>query len=146
MWLKPFNAVVSYLFAAVNENVLIMNFLISALYNHRKYLCSCTHIFFIANSIKKITRKCYVVTIVMICSNLASLWKFQYFRRPIYNPVEHLWWSFNCKNSTSLNILKCSIIDACFGSKYASAFWRLFKRFISLNYFTLQDSRNLWFL
>ena len=78
-----------------------------------------------------------VVTIAMICSNLASPWKFQYFRRPIYNPVEHLWWSFNCKNSTSLNILKCSIIDACFGSKYASAFWRLFKRFISLKYFTL---------
>ena len=40
-----------------------------------------------------------VITIAMICSNLASLWKFQYFRWPIYNPVDHLWWSFYCKNS-----------------------------------------------
>ena len=32
----------------------------------------------------------YVVTIAIICSNLASLWKFQYFRRPIYNPVKHM--------------------------------------------------------
>ena len=32
----------------------------------------------------------YVVTIAIICSKLASLWKFQYFRRPIYNPVEHM--------------------------------------------------------
>ena len=40
-----------------------------------------------------------VVTITIICSNLASFWKFQYFRRPIYNPVEYLWWSFYCKNS-----------------------------------------------
>ena len=39
-----------------------------------------------------------VVTIAIICSNLASLWKFQSFRRPIYNLVEHLWWSFYCKN------------------------------------------------
>ena len=31
--------------------------------------------------------------------HLTSLWKFQYFGRPIYNPVKHLWWSFYCKNS-----------------------------------------------
>ena len=31
-----------------------------------------------------------VVTIAMICSTLASFRKFQYFQRPIYNPVEHL--------------------------------------------------------
>ena len=43
-----------------------------------------------------------VVTIAMICFTLVLLWKFQYFRRPIYNPVEHLWWSFCCKNSKSL--------------------------------------------
>ena len=29
-----------------------------------------------------------------------------------------------------------SIVDARLGSKYASAFWRLFKRFISLKYLT----------
>ena len=48
-------------------------------------------------SIKNKNTLC-AVTIAMICSNLASLWKFQYFRRPIYNPVEHVWWSFYCKN------------------------------------------------
>ena len=31
-----------------------------------------------------------VVTIAMICSTSASLRKFQYFPRSIYNPVEHL--------------------------------------------------------
>ena len=45
-----------------------------------------------------------VVTIAIICSNLASLWKFQYFRRPIYNPVKHLWRSFYWKNSKLLSI------------------------------------------
>ena len=45
-----------------------------------------------------------VVTIAMICSSLALLWKFQYFRRSIYNPVEYLWWSFYCKNSEPLSI------------------------------------------
>ena len=49
-----------------------------------------------------------VVTIAVICSNLASLWKFQYFRRPIYNPVEHLWWSFYCKNKAVKYIHKKS--------------------------------------
>ena len=39
-----------------------------------------------------------VVTIAMICSTLASLWKSQYFQRPIYNPVEDLWWSLYCEN------------------------------------------------
>ena len=78
-----------------------------------------------------------IVTIAMICSNLASFWKFQYFRRPIYNPVEHLWGSFYFKNSNLLTYSqKSSIVDACLGSKYASAFWRLFKRFISVKYFT----------
>ena len=78
-----------------------------------------------------------VVAIAMICSNLASRWKFQFFQRPI-NPVEHLWWSFYCKNSKPLSIFtKKSIIDACSGSKNASALWRFFKRFISLKYFTL---------
>ena len=37
-----------------------------------------------------------VVTVAMICSTLVSLEKFQYFRRPIYNPTEHLWWGFYC--------------------------------------------------
>ena len=44
-----------------------------------------------------------VVTIAMIYSTLASLWKFQYFRMPTYNPVEHLWWSFPCGNSKPLS-------------------------------------------
>ena len=75
-----------------------------------------------------------VVTIAMICSTLASLWKSQYFRRPIYNSVEHLWWSFSWENSKSLSIFtKSFIIDASLGSKYAFAFWSLFKRFITLS-------------
>ena len=55
-----------------------------------------------------------VVTIAMICSTLASLWKSQYFQRPIYNPVEDLWWSLYCENIKPLSIftkrlhLRCS--------------------------------------
>ena len=45
-----------------------------------------------------------VVTIGMICCNLASLWKFQYFRMSVYNRVEHVWWSFYHKNSKPLSI------------------------------------------
>ena len=45
-------------------------------------------IFFISKLIISINKKTLcVVTIAMICSNLAYLWKFQYFRRPIYNPI-----------------------------------------------------------
>ena len=46
----------------------------------------------------------HVRTIAMICFMLALVWKFQYFRRLIYKPVEHLWWSFYCENSKPLNI------------------------------------------
>ena len=56
-------------------------------------------VFFVRINVNKKTLR--VVTIVMICSNLASLWKFKYFRGPIYNPVKHLWWSFYCENSKS---------------------------------------------
>ena len=77
------------------------------------------------------------------CSNrddllhLTLLWKFQYFWKPIYNPVKHLM-EFLLRNSKPLSIFtKSSIVDIRLGSKYVSAFWRLFKRFISLKYFTL---------
>ena len=64
------------------------------------------------------------------------------------NIYEHLWWSFYCENSKQLSIFtKNSIIDARLGSKYDTAFtWRLFKRFISLKYFTSKDYWNLLFL
>ena len=81
-----------------------------------------------------------VVTIAMTCSTLASLWKFQYFRRPVYNPVGHLWWSFYCENSKQLSIFtkKHHHMIACLGSKYDTTFtWRLLK------IFSLKDS---WFL
>ena len=39
--------------------------------------------------------------------------------------------------SRSVYSQKSSFLDARLGSKYASAFQRLFKRFISLKYFTL---------
>ena len=35
-----------------------------------------------------------VATIAIICSTLASLYKFQYFRMPNHNPVEHLQYNF----------------------------------------------------
>ena len=60
--------------------------------------------FMMLEKLLKFKKTLCVVTIAMICSNLASLWKFQYFRSSIYNPVEYLWWSFYCKNSKSLNI------------------------------------------
>ena len=85
---------------------------------------------------QKLQKTLRVVTITMICSTLASLWKFQYFWRPICNPVEHLLWSFYCENSKPLSIFtKISIKDARLGSKYASAFWKLLKRFVTLKYF-----------
>ena len=49
----------------------------------------------------------------MICSTLASLWKFQYFQRPIYNPVEHLWWSLYCENSKPLSIFTKKLYRRC---------------------------------
>ena len=91
----------------------------------------------------------------MICSTLASLWKFQYFRRSIYNPVEHLWWSFYCKNNKPLSIFtknlhrRCSLrflIHLCFYLKTLQTFYffitfyiilRLLKSVISLKYFLL---------
>ena len=84
----------------------------------------------------------------MTCYTFVSLWKFQYFRRPAYNPVEHLWWRFYCKNSKQLSISTKKLYhNARLGSKYDTAFtWRLFKRFISLKYFTSKDYWNLLFL
>ena len=46
----------------------------------------------------------HIVTIAMFFSTLASLRKFQHFRRPIYNLAELLWWSFYCENSKPLAI------------------------------------------
>ena len=54
-----------------------------------------------------------VVTTAMICSNLAWLWKFKYFRRPIYNPLEHLWWRFYYGNSKSLCIFTKKLHHRC---------------------------------
>ena len=84
----------------------------------------------------------------MTCYTFASLWKFQYFRWPAYNPVEHLWWRCYCKNSKQLSIFTKKLYDnARMDSKYDTAFtWRLFKRFISLKYFTSNDYWNLLFL
>ena len=91
-----------------------------------------------------------VVTIAMICSTLTTLWKFQYFRRSMYNPVEHLWWSFYCKNSKPLSIFtKSSIVDASLGSIQTFYFFKLFfilriwKSVISLIYFTFNSSNML---
>ena len=66
--------------------------------------------FFIRNYtwvFKKEQEMLCVVAIAMICSILASLWKFHYFWKPMYDPVEHLSWSFYSKNS---NLIKHLII------------------------------------
>ena len=52
------------------------------------------------------TRTLRFLTIVMISSTLVSLWRFQYFPRPLYHPVEQLWWSFHCENIKSLSIFR----------------------------------------
>ena len=79
-----------------------------------------------------------VVTIARICSILASLGKFKNFRRPIYKPVEHLWYNFHCKNSEPLSIFSKKLHRRCsFGFSIRLCFLRLFKRFISLKYLTL---------
>ena len=52
-----------------------------------------------------------VVTIAMIWFTLASFWKFQYFRRSIYSPVEYPWWSFCYENSKPWSIF----LDVCLG-------------------------------
>ena len=46
-----------------------------------------------------------VETIAMICTTLSSLSKFQYFRGPIHNPVEHTSViELFCENTNPLNI------------------------------------------
>ena len=97
----------------------------------------------------------HVVIIVMTYSTLASLWKFQHFRRPIYNQTEHLWWSFYSK---PLSIFtkkihrRCSLgfyIRLCFVETVQTFYFfkvfyiiRLLKRVISLKYFTSFNSSN----
>ena len=70
-----------------------------------------THI--IINLPKTKQKMLWVVTIAMTRSTLASLWKFQYFRRPVYNPVEHLWWGFYCQNSKQLSIFTKKLHHRC---------------------------------
>ena len=70
------------------------------------------------------------VTITMICSTLASLWKFQCFWRPVSSIYDG---AFIVKIvSRYVYSQKSSIVDARMGSKYASAFWRLFSKFLFL--------------
>ena len=89
---------------------------------------------------KKIKFK-QIVTIEMICSTLASLKKFQYFRRPVYNPVEYLWHSFYCEKSRPLSIFIKSLHHRCsLGFHIRLCFSKTLQTFY---YFTLLgDSRN----
>ena len=65
-----------------------------------------------------------VVTMARICSTLASLWKFQYFKRGIYDPVKNLWWCIYWENSKPLSIFTRKLHRKCSseGSKFGSAF------------------------
>ena len=96
----------------------------------------------------------------MICSTLASLWKFQYFRMPIYNPVEHLWWSFYYGNSKPLSTFTKTLhrsyslvfyICLCFLKTlqtlyFFKAFYiiRLLKSIVSLKHFISFSSSNMF--
>ena len=77
----------------------------------------------------------------MICSTLASLKKFQYFRRPVYNPVEYLWHSFYCEKSKPLSIFIKRLHHRCsLGFHMRLCFLKTLQTFY---YFTLLgDSRN----
>ena len=68
---------------------------------------------FLKENMKSKQETLHVVAIAIICSTLASLWKFQYLKRSIYNPEEHLWWSFYCKNSKQLSILTKKLHCRC---------------------------------
>ena len=87
------------------------------------------------------------LTIAMICSNLASFWKFQDFRSPIYNPVEYLWWSFYCKNSKPLSIFTKKLHHRCFTSFNSSnmLFYRLVTHNDILNYTLLFNISKIFF-
>ena len=101
-----------------------------------KYICERLLLYFWNPNYKQETL--CLVAIAMICSTLGSLWKSQYFQRPICNPVKDLWWSLHCENIKPLSIFtKSSIVDVRIGSKYTSALWRLFKHFIFLKDFSL---------
>ena len=66
----------------------------------------------------------------MICSTLASLRKIQYFRRPAYNPAQHIWWNFYYENG---NLMSKKLHRRYLLEYYIrSVFWRLLKRSISL--------------
>ena len=111
--LLPYNLlakpILCLLYPVQHFGVLCGTFLVQHFYNN-------IHRYFIWIQRKQKTLR--VVTITMICSTLASSWKFQYFQEPIYNPVKHLWWSFYGKSSNVLTIFtKKSIIDARLGSK-----------------------------
>ena len=69
-------------------------------------------VYLVEREIKKQETLC-VVTIAMICSNLASLWKSQYFQGPIFNPVEDLWWSLYCENIKTLSIFTKKLHRRC---------------------------------
>ena len=100
-----------------------------------------------------------VVTIAMIYYTLGSLWKFQYFWRPVNNSVKHLWWRFNRQNCKPLSLFtNKSIVDIHLKSKSASCFVktlqifhffrvfyivRLLKSVNSLEYFTSFNSSNM---
>ena len=65
---------------------------------------------------------------IMHCNNCNDLlqltltfWKFMYLRRPIQNPIKHLWWSFYCKNSKLLSIFIKKLHCRCL-LRFSSAF------------------------
>ena len=88
-------------------------------------------------------KRCRVVTIAMFCSTIASLHLSIYLSLFIHTyiyiciPVKHLWWSFYCEYSKPLSLFTKKLVDSRLGFKFASAFWRLIKRVISLKYFAL---------
>ena len=93
-----------------------------------------------------------VVTIAMTCSTLASLSKFWKFFEGLYITQLNFYdGAFIVKMVNNyVHSQKSSTIDDRLGFKYDAAFTfhfkRLFKRFISLKYFTLNNPWNMLFL
>ena len=67
---------------------------------------------FSPNAVKCVPEELWIWTLFTQCT-LVSLWKFQYFLRTIYNPVEHLWRSFYCRNSKPLRIFTEKLHRGC---------------------------------
>ena len=65
------------------------------------------------------------------CQNSFVFWNVtrnatRFFRSPIYNPFEHLWWSFYCENRKPLNIFTKKLHRRCSLTLQTFYFFKIF--------------------